>query len=507
VIEWNAARLASVAGARLLRAPVPGRLGENRGSGPSRVAIDSREVRAGDLFIGLSGARADGGAYAVEAMQKGAWGVLVAPTHARAALGEALPPGSPGTGGREAGHANALGGAVLAHRQPLRALQRLAAAWRVELPARVVAITGSTGKTSTKDILTALLRGDSRVTGERAPNGKPDHARAGLRTSASPQNLNTEIGLPLAVLAASRDTEVLVLEMGMRGPGQIAELTAIASPDVGLIVNIGPVHLQQLGSQDAVAAAKGELIEGLRAGSVAVLPSDEPLLAPYRREDLRTITFGEGGDVELMKIRADGEVLIRAEQRSLALRPSFAQAYNLRNLLAAVAVAHVLGVDPEGSVEVSFSALRGERLHLPGGVLLINDCYNANPMSMRAALDDLADTATGRRVAVLGDMLELGAQERALHRELGAYAGGRGVELLVTVGPRASAMREALAERRDVQVHSVPDAATAAALLRRLLRDGDSVLVKGSRAMRLERVAVALQAPAEPAPRAAPGNS
>jgi UDP-N-acetylmuramoyl-tripeptide--D-alanyl-D-alanine ligase len=507
MIEWDAARLATAAGAKLLRAPAASLPGESAQRGPLRVVIDSRAVRAGDLFIGLSGARADGGAYAAEALQKGAWGVLVAPTHARRALGEALASGSPGARGREGSDADGPGGAVLAHGQPLQALQALAAAWRAELPSIVVAITGSTGKTSTKDILTALLRGSSQAAAQPAANGRPGDVGAGLRTSASPENFNTEIGLPLAVLGASRDTQVLVLEMGMRGPGQIAELTAIASPDVGLIVNVGPVHLQQLGSQQAVAAAKGELIEGLVAGAAAVLPADEPLLAPYRRQDLRTVTFGRGGDIELTMVRADGEVLIRAERRTLALRPSFAQAYNLRNLLAAVAVAHVLGVEPEGSVDVSFSALRGERLQLPGGVLLINDCYNANPMSMRAALDDLAETATGRRVAVLGDMLELGAQERSLHRELGAYAATQGVELLVTVGPRASAMREGLAAHADVQVHSVPDAAAAAALLRRLLRDGDSVLVKGSRAMCLERVAASLPAPADPAPSAVPGES
>jgi UDP-N-acetylmuramoyl-tripeptide--D-alanyl-D-alanine ligase len=507
MIEWNAARVAAAAGATLLRAPAGSRRGERSGRGPLRVVIDSREVRGGDLFIGLSGARADGGAYAAEALQKGAWGVLVAPAHARRALGAALPPGSRAANRSNSRDASALGSAVLAHPQPLQALQRLAAGWRAELPSKVVAITGSTGKTSTKDILTALLSGASRASGQAAPDGNLDGPRAGLRTSASPENFNTEIGLPLAVLGASRDTQVLVLEMGMRGPGQIAELTAIASPDVGLIVNVGPVHLQQLGSQRAVAAAKGELIQGLVAGAVAVLPTDEPLLAPYRREDLRTVTFGRGGDVELTRMGADGEVLIRAEERSLALRPSFAQAYNLRNLLAAVAVAHVLGVEPHGRVDVSFSALRGEHLQLPGGVLLINDCYNANPMSMRAALDDLAETATGRRVAVLGDMLELGARERSLHRELGAYAGERGVELLVTVGPRASAMRESFAERAGVEAHSVPDAAAAAALLRRLLRDGDSVLVKGSRGMLLERVADALKAPAGPAPSALPGNS
>ncbi len=174
-------------------------------------------------------------------------------------------------------------GAVLAHPDPLAALQAMARAWRRELGAagaRVVAITGSTGKTSTKDILAAVLCGR-------------------LRTVSSPENFNTEIGLPLAVLAAPGGTEVLVLEMAMRGAGQIAELTAIAEPDVGVIVNVGPVHLELLGTVEAIAAAKAELIAGLAPGAAAVIPVDEPLLEPHLRGDLRTVTFGDGGDFSL----------------------------------------------------------------------------------------------------------------------------------------------------------------------------------------------------------------
>jgi UDP-N-acetylmuramyl pentapeptide synthase len=172
----------------------------------------------------------------------------------------------------------------------------------------------------------------------------------------------------------------------------------------------------------------------------------------------------------------------------IRLRPSFAQSHNLRNLLAAVAAARALGVTPAGSLEVEFSALRGERIALGNGIVLINDCYNANPMSMRAALDDLAESAPARRVAVLGDMLELGPEARRLHREVGVYARARGVALLVAVGPLASEMGAGL----DGSVHCVSDAAVAAELLPRLLRAGDSVLVKGSRGVGLERVAQTL---------------
>lgn len=457
MIEWDAARIAAAAGARLLRT------GTGTPPTPRRVAIDSRAVRPGDLFVGLPGERVDGGAYAAQALCAGAWGVLVAPAHAEAVET----------------------GAVLVHPEPLAALQSLARAWRRalgEAGARVVAVTGSTGKTSTKDILAVLLRGAE--------------AELGGPTVASPENLNTEIGLPLTVLSAPPGTRALVLEMAMRGPGQIAELTAIAEPEVGVIVNVGPVHLEQLGSLEAIAAAKAELIAGMAPGATVVVPAGEPLLAPHLRAELHTVTFGEGGDVELVERRADGEVAIGAERgERILLRPSFAQSHNLRNLLAAVAAARALGVTPTGSLDVEFSALRGERIALPDGIVLINDCYNANPMSMRAALDELAASAAGRRVAVLGDMLELGPEERRLHREVGAHAAARGVELLVTVGPLAREMGKNL----EGPVHCVADAAEAAELLPGLLRAGDSVLVKGSRGVGLERVAQKLVSSARPA--------
>ena len=236
------------------------------------MVIDSREAQPGDLFVGLRGEHVDGGAYAEQALRAGAWGVLVAPEHARAQAG----------------------GAVLAHPDPLAAMQLLAREWRKALGeegAKVVAITGSTGKTSTKDILAALLR-DAKE-------------ELGGDTVASQANLNTEIGLPLTVLAAPAGTKALVLEMAMRGKGQIAELTAIARPEVGVIVNVGPVHLEQLGSLEAVAAAKAELIAGMAPGSTVVVPAGEPLLEPHLRADQHTVTFGEGGDVELVE-RAAG---------------------------------------------------------------------------------------------------------------------------------------------------------------------------------------------------------
>jgi UDP-N-acetylmuramoyl-tripeptide--D-alanyl-D-alanine ligase len=454
---WDVQRVARAAGAVVVAEPSQS---ADR-PGPRRASIDSRTVCAGELFVGLRGERSDGGAHAAQALRAGAWGVLVAPEHAGAAAGAAT------------------GGAVLAHEDPLAGLQALATTWRHELGdagAKVVAITGSTGKTSTKDILAALLG-------------------AGRRVAASPANLNTEIGLPLAILAASRDCEVLVLELAMRGAGQIAELTAIARPDVGVIVNVGPAHLELLGSLEAIASAKAELIAGLEPGATIVVPAAEPLLAGHLRADVRTVSFGDGGEVALAERRPEGQVLIRHGSEEIELWPSFAQTHNLSNLLAAVAVARALGSTPEGRLEVRFSAMRGERLRLPGGAILIDDCYNANPMSMRAAIDDLADTATARRVAVLGDMLELGPDAPRLHREIGEHAAARDVELLVTVGPLAAEISRSFAG----EAHSVADASAAAELLGELLRDGDTVLVKGSRGVGLERVAATLGAGAEQA--------
>jgi UDP-N-acetylmuramoyl-tripeptide--D-alanyl-D-alanine ligase len=336
----------------------------------------------------------------------------------------------------------------------------------------VIGVTGSTGKTSTKDLLYAVL----------APH---------RRTIASRGNFNTEIGLPLEILGAPAGTEVLVLEMAMRGAGQIAELVWVAEPDVGVIVSIGPVHLELLGSIEAIAAAKAELIAGLAPGATAVIPAGEALLEPHMRDDLEVVTFGEGGDVRLLA--ADGEHLEIGHER-LELEAPFTQAHLRRNLLAAVAAARALGVVASGRVELELSPGRGQRAQLPDGVLLIDDCYNANPMSMRAALEDLALSAPRdkhpRRVAVLGDMLELGPDERRFHEEIGAAADEADVDVLITVGPLAAAMTD----RFDGEAYPVADAEEAASLLPELLAPGDAVLVKASRGVGLEVVCRALEA-------------
>ncbi|HEV7772322.1 MAG TPA: UDP-N-acetylmuramoyl-tripeptide--D-alanyl-D-alanine ligase [Conexibacter sp.] len=451
--SWTPEQVAQAAGARLA-APAPA-----GAAGPTRAAIDSRAVAPGDLFVGLPGETHDGGRFTEQALAAGAWGVLVAPQHAEDAA------------------AGAPSGVLLAADDPLAALQSLARSWRRELGAQTIAITGSTGKTSTKDILAALL----------APH---------RRTFVSRGNFNTEIGLPLELLAAPEGTEALVLEMGMRAAGQIAELAQIAEPDVGVIVNVGPAHLERLGSIEAIAAAKAELIADLHGGATAVIPAGEPLLDPHRRDDVATVTFGPGGDVTLARQDPDGAVEIDAQGERIALQLDFRQAHLRGNLLAAVAAARAIGVKPAGAVTVAFSGRRGERTRLSNGVTVIDDCYNANPMSMRAALDDLAATAgEGRRVAVLGDMLELGPEEVRFHAEIGAHAATLGVDLLVAVGPRSRELADAFGDAGEAVL--APDAARAAALVPGLVRPGDTVLVKASRGVGLERVAEALANAAE----------
>jgi UDP-N-acetylmuramoyl-tripeptide--D-alanyl-D-alanine ligase len=436
VIEKNAAWVARCAGATLL-------VGDPDVPGPRRAVVDSRQVGPGDLFVGLVGRSADGGEFAASALDAGAWGAMVGPRRARE------------LGGR---------GLVIETHNTLKAMQRLSRAWRRELACPVIGVTGSTGKTSTKDILKALL----------APH---------LKTHANRENWNTEIGLPLTLLEAEPGTQAIVLEMAMRGEGQIDELVQIAEPDAGVIVSVGPVHLELLGTVERVAAAKAELIAGLPAGAACIVPAGEPLLEPHLRADLDTVTFGPGGDVTLASFER-GRAEIDARGQRVVLELPHDEPYNLMNTLAAVAAAIAIGVTPEGAVQPEFSSLRGQVLELDGGVTIVNDCYNANPMSMRAALDHLAGSAAERRLAILGGMAELGPDSSAFHREIGEHAARLGIDVLITVGEEALAFGDGF----DGELHSVATPEEAGALLEELAAPGDRVLVKGSRAVGLERV-------------------
>jgi UDP-N-acetylmuramoyl-tripeptide--D-alanyl-D-alanine ligase len=448
MIDLSAAWVAAAAGGVLAA-------GQPERAGPARAVINSRDVEPGDLFVGLPGASAHGGEFAAAALEAGAWGVLTRREHARAAAEVA---------GDSVGHSACSGAAVIEVDDPLAGLQALARAWRRELGAKVFAVTGSTGKTSTKDILAALLR----------PH---------VVTQASRENWNTEVGLPLTILEAGRDTEALVLEMAMRGEGQIAELVAVAEPDVGVIVNVGPVHLELLGTVERVAAAKAELIRDLRPGTACVVPASEPLLDVHLRDELDTWTFGPGGQVRLLAFD-NGRAEIEAREEIIQLDLGYSEPHNLLNTLAAVAAARAVGVAVGGRVSVRFSSLRGEVVELPGGVTVVNDCYNANPMSMRAALDHLAASAAERRIAVLGGMAELGPDSEAYHREIGAQAAQLGIDVLVPVGEEAIAYTDGF----DGETHAVATPEEAGALLEELAQPGDRVLIKGSRSVGLERV-------------------
>lgn len=404
------------------------------------VQIDSRRVEAGDLFVAVG----RGVDFVDEARSRGAAATLV-PDNAFAALG-------------------ALGGAV-------RNLSR----------ARVVAVTGSVGKTTTKDVLGALA----------APHAP---------TVVAEGSHNNEIGLPLTLCRIEPETEVVVVEMGMRGLGQIAKLASIARPDVGVVTSVAPVHLELLGTVERVAQAKAEVIGALPPGGAAVVPAGERLLEPYLRNDVETIRFGAGGEVRLLARRPlqSGSALeIEARGERLELEIPFRARHNATNTLAALGAYLALGLPlagaARGAPDARLSRWRGEEAPLPGDGLLINDAYNANPVAMAAALEYLADRAEGRRkVAVLGDMAELGPEGPAYHREVGAATARAGVEALVAVGSLA---RGYLEGALGVPVTRWgPDAEAGLLALRELLEPGDCVLVKGSRSVGLEAVAEALVA-------------
>ncbi|HEY8646186.1 MAG TPA: UDP-N-acetylmuramoyl-tripeptide--D-alanyl-D-alanine ligase [Gaiellaceae bacterium] len=369
------------------------------------MQVDSRRIEEGDLFVAVGG----GEDFVEHALARGASAALV-PTDEFAALA-------------------AIAGAV-----------------RDRSKARIVGITGSTGKTSTKDILFALC----------APH---------RRTIANEGNYNTEVGVPLTICRIEEDTEICISELGMRGMGQIAWLASFVRPDVGVITNIGPAHLELLGSIENVARAKAELIEALPPGGIAVVP-DEPLLEPYLTRS------------DLIVKRVDPTA-------QLPFETSYTSKHQLQNTRTAIAVAEVLDVPLPETLNVEFSKFREEERSLPGDGVLLNDCYNANPVSMRAALEHFVVRAGDRRrIAVLGDMLELGPGAPEYHREIRDLVEELGIEQVIAVGGLA----------REYGGDWVATAAEAAERLRAELRPGDAVLVKGSLGVGLAVVAENLTA-------------
>jgi UDP-N-acetylmuramoyl-tripeptide--D-alanyl-D-alanine ligase len=452
-------------GGQVIAGPAEGRF--------AGAASDSREVRAGHLFFALKGERTDGFEHCGAAARAGAAAVVVA-------AGRGVPAGCEGT-------------SVVAVPDPRLALGDLARAVRAEFRGKVVGVTGSNGKTTTKELIAAAL----------APAG------AVLRTQG---NFNTDVGMPLTILSASGEEAFWVLEMAMRARGEIAYLTAIARPHVAVVTNVAAAHLGRLGSLDEVARAKGEIFGGLLPDvGVAVLPNDEPRLEPEAAAvpEARKRRFGFAAprgnidrDVRILEVVPAGEagsvVRLAVGDQPVVVRMPLAGEHNARNAAAALAVAAALGVPPlTAAAALARAALPPHRSRISalGGRTVLDDCYNANPASMSAALATLAASvgSSGRAFAVLGDMLELGNDARELHAALGREAARRGVAGLVGVGELAAEIGRGAREGGLERVLVTRDPAEAAGAVAAWSNAGDWILVKASRGIRLERVVEALQ--------------
>ncbi len=467
--RFTADELAAATGGRWLD-PAPAEV--------AGVSTDTRAVAPGSLFVALRGERFDAHAFLAEAARGGAAAALISDPAAAApgggAAGQALPRLLvPDT-------LAALGAVARHHRR------------RFDLP--VVGVTGSNGKTTTREMVAAILATRGPV----------------LKTEG---NLNNEVGVPLTLLRLGPDHRAAVVEMGMNHPGEIARLAAMALPQVGVVTNAAAAHLEGLGSVDGVADAKAELYQGLPPGGVAVANADDArMLKRAQASGRRLLTFAAGGgrrgDVVVLEVLAEDAAglrfLLGVGNRELEVTLPLVGAHNAANAAAAACAAIALGCDDREIVRgLASVAPVGRRLRLErlaGGALLVDDCYNANPLSMGAALRTLASLARaegGRAVAVLGDMLELGPGELELHRQVGAEAAAAGLHRLHCFGPRARALADgaAAAGLPAARILHTEDVAALAAAARDGLAAGDVLLVKASRGMRLERLVEALRGP------------
>lgn len=429
------------------------------------AVVDSRTVEPGGLFAALPGEHTDGHAFAADAVKAGAVAVLAA-----------RPVGVP---------------AVVVD-DVLDALAALARTVLAAVPeATVIGLTGSAGKTSTKDLLAQVL-----------PELGP--------TIATVKSFNGELGMPLAVTHLDQGVRYLVLEMGARGIGHITHLTRIAPPSVGLVLNVGTAHVGEFGGQEQIAQAKGELVEALPANGLAVLNADDPLVAAMAlRTSARVLTFGVENDAD---VRAVDVALDASGRASFTLTAAGTRArvglslhgvHHVSNALAAAAVAVGLGAGVEKTAAALSRAVlmasgRMEVTDRPDGVRIINDAFNANPDSMKAALTALEAMADGRRtIAVLGEMKELGADGGEKHRQVGRLVAAAGIHVLIVVGDDdARAMADAAQQGNpQLKVVGAHDRDQALALVNDLIQPGDIVLVKGSHSVGLEHTAVCLTQP------------
>lgn len=425
-------------------------------------AVDSRRIEPGNVFVATRGERVDGHDFAAQALERGA--IVV--------LSERDIPGAPCV---------VVGGCV-------RALGLIASWYRHEvLSAQVIGLTGSSGKTTTKDIIAQVLDG---------------------QVVAAPGSFNTEIGLPLTVLDADVETDFLVLEMGMRGLGHIRHLVEVADPDIALVLNVGSAHVGMMEAPGDIARAKGEIVEGLRPDAVAVLNADDPQVkAMQERTVAETMFFGEqaGVDIQASDVRIDEQgrpgfdLSVRGESAGPVQLTMHGEHF-VSSALAAAAVAHAAGVATPAITERLarariVSPWRMEVRESSGGVTVINDSYNANPESMRAALKALRSMSGGRRTwAVLGEMRELGEWSVIEHDAIGRLAVRLDISRLICVGPKTKVMHLAASNEGSWGDESVwvPDVAAAIELLDAQVKSGDVVLVKASRTIGLETIAAHL---------------
>ena len=427
-------------------------------------SIDTRALSPGSVFFALKGSRADGHDFLPAAKRAGALCAVVerAPDDAAEAP-EAL----------------------LRVDDAVAALGRAGAAARRRPGLRVVALTGSAGKTTTKELIAAGLSARRRV-----------HRTRG--------NLNNHLGVPLTLLECPDDAEIAVVELGMSAPGEIAALSRMTDPDVALVTNVRPVHLEFFASLDDVAAAKGELYATLRPDAVAVVNlDDEACRIQAARHPGPRVAFGRdpSSDVVLEAISdrfvPGAELTFRHAGRTRTLPLRIGGAHAALDALAALAAVAAAGEDVEAAAEAMAAVEpppgRGRVHRLAGDAVLVDDSYNSNPAALASVLETVrASQPRGRKVAVLGDMLELGREERAFHREAGERASAAGVQLLVGVGPRAKATVDAARRAKVAEAWHEPDAAAAARSVPPRIGPGDLVVVKGSRGMHLEQVVEAL---------------
>jgi len=425
------------------------------------ITIDSRLVDSGDLFIAIRGEHFDGHNFISQALAGGAAAVLVDDRLK-------IPSGIP---------------AVLV-RNTLEALGEIAKAHRSRYHVPVIGITGSNGKTSTKDLVASVF----------------EQARTVVKTEG---NFNNEVGLPLTLLRISETTEIAVVEMGMRGLGQIRRLAEICRPNIGIVTNVGLTHLEILGDQANIARAKAELIEFLPPDGLAILNGDDPLVRQMQNQtNARSILYGieskglnyRAGEIKILNNGSQFKVYTDKEIMDIFL--AVPGKHNIYNALAAIALARETGIGT-GMIKKALakSQITGKRLKIikAGNYRVIDDTYNASPASVQAALDVLGEMSCGhRKIVVLADMLELGPDAARLHREIGEYAHGKGVESLLAFGDLA---REYVAGFKSIDSGAAEyfsDKAELIFRLKGLLEPGDLVLVKGSRSMKMEEVVAAL---------------